>query len=143
VSELRRKRKYTGSSHFVRAALDFANREDCYKSFGPTFDKLPDDRRLGALKNAAKKMFADGYVREAYMHMNNERSVTSALRHDFNITFARLPSGHAPHVRVVIESEKALRERVDFYMAESRATLGKGIRRPKPKKGDSITQKTL
>ena len=143
MSELRRKRKYAGSSHFVRAALDFAKAESCYQTFGPYFDNIPKDQRLGELINAAKKMFAEGYVREAYMHMNNERSVNVGLCHVFNITFARLPSGHAPHVRVVIESEEALRERVDFYRAESRATLGKGIRRPKPKKGDSITQKTL
>lgn len=143
MSKLRRKRKYTGSSHFVRAALDFADTSSCFRSFGPAFDDIPMERRFDELSNAAKKLFAEGYVREAYMHMNNEHKVTLGLCHEFNITFARLPSGHAPHVRVVIESEKALRERVDFYIAESRATLGSKIRRPKPKQVDSITQKTL
>lgn len=143
MSELRKKKKYTASSHFVRAALDFAKSESCFKSFGPAFDNIPKERRFDELSNAAKKLFAEGYVKEAYLHVNNVRIIAMGLCHEFNITFAKLPSGHYPHMRVVIQSEKALRERADFYRSESHASLGSKIRKPKVKKGGASSPNSL
>ena len=114
---------YEPTGPTVRAALDFAMKEPCFKGFGAAYHGWSADE----MRKVAIALFEDRKVTSATFS-----SVTSEMenyRQPFVITFTPLANGYAPTVEIEIRSVEALRTQAKLYKAD--ATAYAGTRKPK------------
>lgn len=116
---------YEPTGPIARAALDLANKPNCFHNFGTDSHLLDVDE----LRKMAIALFEDRKVASATFSKVTPK--TEHAKQPFMITFTPMTNGYSPRVEIDVKSVDELRAQAKLYASD--ATAYSGTRKPKRK----------